>query len=72
MDEDAFWELIERSGREARTRKKRLAWLDDELSRRSAEEIADFDTRWDSVRNRACTWDYGSGGQVSYKPSQGS
>ncbi|MER6828348.1 DUF4240 domain-containing protein [Streptosporangium sp. NPDC000563] len=57
MDEDAFWELVDRSDRETDTRKKRLAWLDGELSRRSAEEIADFSMWWDSATSRLCTWD---------------
>ncbi|MER5648640.1 DUF4240 domain-containing protein [Streptosporangium sp. NPDC002524] len=57
MDEDAFWELIERSGRETGTRQERLAWLDDELSRCSAEEIVDFAMWWASATSRLCTWD---------------
>ncbi|MFI6795291.1 DUF4240 domain-containing protein [Streptosporangium canum] len=57
MDADAFWELIERSGREAGTKDGRLAWLDGELSRRSAEEIVGFQTWSTAVANRGCTWD---------------
>ncbi|MEU8381103.1 DUF4240 domain-containing protein [Streptosporangium sp. NPDC048865] len=57
MDENAFWELIERSGRETGTRKERLAWLDGELSRRPAEEIVDFSMWWESATGRLCTWD---------------
>lgn len=57
MDADAFWELIERSSRETDTRQERLAWLDDGLSRCSAEEIVDFAMWWDSETSRLCTWD---------------
>ncbi|GAA3441757.1 DUF4240 domain-containing protein [Planomonospora venezuelensis] len=57
MDVDAFWDLIERSGRESATRQERLAWLEGELSRRSAEEIVGFKAWWESVRSRLCTWD---------------
>ncbi|MFF5211400.1 DUF4240 domain-containing protein [Streptosporangium sp. NPDC000396] len=57
MDADAFWELIERSGREADTKDGRLAWLDGELSRCSAEEIVDFETWSTSAANQGCTWD---------------
>ncbi|MEV1246772.1 DUF4240 domain-containing protein [Nonomuraea sp. NPDC049750] len=42
MDVDEFWDLIERSGRETDTRKTRVAWLEDELSRRPVEEIIDL------------------------------
>ncbi|MGW3366108.1 DUF4240 domain-containing protein [Streptosporangium canum] len=57
MDADAFWALIERSGREAGTKDGRLAWLDGELSRCSAGEIVDFETWLTAVANRGCTWD---------------
>ncbi|MEV7013754.1 DUF4240 domain-containing protein [Streptosporangium sp. NPDC051022] len=57
MDVDAFWELVERSDRESGTRRERLAWLENELSRLPAEEIVDFKMWWCSVTGRLCTWD---------------
>ncbi|SNS87264.1 Protein of unknown function [Streptosporangium subroseum] len=57
MDADAFWEMIERSDRETGARQERLAWLDAELSLRSAEEIADFSMWWISATSRLCAWD---------------
>ncbi|MEZ7129256.1 DUF4240 domain-containing protein [Nonomuraea sp. AD125B] len=57
MDVDEFWDLIERSGRETDTRSTRVAWLVDELSRRPAEEIIDYDVWWTTTANRGCTID---------------
>ncbi|MET7326731.1 DUF4240 domain-containing protein [Nonomuraea sp. NPDC005650] len=42
MDMDEFWNLIERSARETDGREERLRWLEEQLARRSAEEIIDF------------------------------
>ncbi|MEU7741722.1 DUF4240 domain-containing protein [Nonomuraea sp. NPDC049158] len=57
MDVDEFWDLIERSGRETDTRKTRVTWLEDELSRRPVEEIIDYDSWWTITHNRGCTID---------------
>ncbi|MEV0148135.1 MULTISPECIES: DUF4240 domain-containing protein [unclassified Nonomuraea] len=57
MDIDGFWELVERSARETGTRQARVAWLEDQLSGLSAEEIVDFDVWFTVCANRACSWD---------------
>jgi hypothetical protein len=57
MDVDRFWELIERSGGETKTREERLAWLEDELCRRPAEEIVDYYVLWKATQDRGCTMD---------------
>ncbi|MEU8248249.1 DUF4240 domain-containing protein [Nonomuraea sp. NPDC048916] len=57
MDVDEFWDLIERSGRETDTRRTRVAWLADELSRRPVEEIIDYHIWWTTTQNRGCTID---------------
>ncbi|MEO3886246.1 DUF4240 domain-containing protein [Nonomuraea sp. B5E05] len=57
MDLDEFWDLIERSGRETGTRRKRLEWLEGELSRRPVEEIVDYEVWWKTTHDRGCTVD---------------
>ncbi|GAA3242334.1 DUF4240 domain-containing protein [Nonomuraea helvata] len=57
MDVDEFWDLIERSGRETDTRRTRVAWLVDDLSRRPVEEIIDYHIWWTTTQNRGCTVD---------------
>ncbi|MEV7801383.1 DUF4240 domain-containing protein [Microbispora sp. NPDC088329] len=57
MHEDRFWELIERSGRETRSRKERLAWLNTWLCQLSADEIIDYHMWWERNANRGCTCD---------------
>ncbi|MFD1934877.1 MULTISPECIES: DUF4240 domain-containing protein [Nonomuraea] len=57
MDIDGFWVLIEESGRAAKTKKKRLAWLDAHLRERTAEEIVDFQMWLDVVQTQAATWE---------------
>ncbi|GAA0982473.1 hypothetical protein GCM10009555_052470 [Acrocarpospora macrocephala] len=57
MDIEGFWDLIERSSREAASRKERLAWLEGELCRRSVEEIVDYQACWDVTANRGCRFD---------------
>ncbi|MFF0862991.1 DUF4240 domain-containing protein [Nonomuraea sp. NPDC003560] len=57
MDVDGFWELIERSGRAAETKDARLAWLLEELSGRSPEELIDYQCLWTGVQARGCTMD---------------
>lgn len=57
VDEDRFWELIERSGRETRSRKKRLAWLKAQLCRLPVDEIIDYHIWWELNANRGCTCD---------------
>ncbi|MGN9839245.1 DUF4240 domain-containing protein [Nonomuraea sp. H19] len=42
MDIDGFWNLIEQSARETEGKEARLRWLQEQLARRSAEEIIDF------------------------------
>jgi hypothetical protein len=42
MDADAFWELIERSRQETSDQDARLEWLLEQLTRRPAAEIVDF------------------------------
>ncbi|MEO3859205.1 DUF4240 domain-containing protein [Acrocarpospora sp. B8E8] len=61
MDIEGFWDLIERSGREAASRKERLAWLEGELCRRSVEEIVDYQACWDVTANRGCRFDLYAG-----------
>ncbi|TDD83395.1 DUF4240 domain-containing protein [Actinomadura rubrisoli] len=55
MDEDAFWELIERSRRHSPGPGARLAWLGDALAQRPLGEIADFQVRQDELRLRSDT-----------------
>ncbi|MEU8278126.1 DUF4240 domain-containing protein [Microbispora bryophytorum] len=57
MDEDRFWELIERSNRETRSRKERLAWLNTRLCQLSADEMIDYHMWWELNANRGCTCD---------------
>ncbi|YCK42256.1 DUF4240 domain-containing protein [Actinomadura sp. ATCC 39365] len=57
MDIDGFWELIERSGRAAGTKDARLAWMLEELSGRSPEELIDYQCQWTGVQARGCTMD---------------
>ncbi|MBD3143180.1 DUF4240 domain-containing protein [Microbispora bryophytorum] len=57
MDEDRFWELIERSDRETRSRKERLAWLNTRLCQLSADEIIDYHMWWELNANRGYTCD---------------
>ncbi|MEU1721853.1 DUF4240 domain-containing protein [Nonomuraea sp. NPDC005692] len=57
MDIDGFWELIERSGRAAGTKDARLAWMLEELSGRSPEELIDYQCQWTVVQARGCTMD---------------
>ncbi|MEV0591153.1 DUF4240 domain-containing protein [Nonomuraea cavernae] len=57
MDIDGFWDLIERSDRETDTRETRLAWLEDELARRSVEEVVDYYAWWKITQGRGCTTD---------------
>ncbi|MEW1842866.1 DUF4240 domain-containing protein [Nonomuraea angiospora] len=57
MDIDGFWELIERSARETDTRKARLAWLENELSQRSVEDIVGYYAGWKIAQSRGCTID---------------
>jgi hypothetical protein len=57
MDADAFWTLIERSGRETGTKKARLAWLDRQLNTLSADDIIDFQMWTDICQYRSNTWE---------------
>jgi hypothetical protein len=57
VDIDSFWELIEECRRQGRGRDGRLAWLRDELSRRSLAEVVQFQVRLDEVTHEAFTWD---------------
>lgn len=57
VDIDGFWELVERSARETETRQARVAWLKDQLSGLSAEEVVDFKALFTVCANRACSWD---------------
>ncbi|MFE2585102.1 DUF4240 domain-containing protein [Streptomyces sp. NPDC059378] len=57
MDIDSFWELIEECRHQAQSPDERLAWLRDELSRRSSAEVVQFQVRLDEETHRAFTWD---------------
>ncbi|MFG1860422.1 DUF4240 domain-containing protein [Microbispora bryophytorum] len=57
MDEDRFWELIERSGRETRSRMERLVWLNTQLCQLPVDEIIDYHMWWELNANRGCTCD---------------
>ncbi|MEV4835748.1 DUF4240 domain-containing protein [Nonomuraea sp. NPDC049486] len=57
MDVDEYWGLVERSGRETRTKEDRAGWLVERLSELSVEEILDYDAWHTRAENRACTWD---------------
>lgn len=57
MDIDGFWELVERSARETDDRPGRVAWLQEQLSGLSAEEIVDYHVWFTVCANRACSWD---------------
>ncbi|MFI6298843.1 DUF4240 domain-containing protein [Nonomuraea sp. NPDC050790] len=57
MDEETFWNLIERSGQRGGSERDRVEWLTEELSRLPAEAIADYCVWWKVTQNRAGTWD---------------
>ncbi|MFI6920863.1 DUF4240 domain-containing protein [Nonomuraea spiralis] len=57
MDVDGFWALVERSAQETVTKEERVAWLEERLSRLTAEEIVDYEAWFTLCANRACTWD---------------
>ncbi|MFI7452195.1 DUF4240 domain-containing protein [Nonomuraea sp. NPDC049714] len=57
MDEDAFWVLIEQSGRESDTKKARLQWLEERLSGLSVDDIIDFQKWFNICEYRSNTWD---------------
>ncbi|GAB3158369.1 DUF4240 domain-containing protein [Microbispora hainanensis] len=57
VDEDRFWELIERAGRETPSRKERLAWLKAQLCQLPVDEIIDYHMWWELNANRSCTCD---------------
>lgn len=57
MKIEEFWELIERSGREARGETARTAWLEAALVRKQPTEIADFQVFLDRVHKQVDTYD---------------
>jgi hypothetical protein len=57
MDENAFWALIEQSGRERSTKKARLEWLDERLGGFSVDDIIDFQKWLDICEYRSNVWD---------------
>ncbi|MFE6887965.1 DUF4240 domain-containing protein [Streptomyces sp. NPDC057694] len=57
MNVDSFWGLVETCRRQAEGRDARLAWLRDELSRRSQMEIVEFQLRLDQVTRQAFHWE---------------
>lgn len=57
VDIDAFWELIERSGREHSSRDARVEWLESELSRKPLGEIVDYQILYETTRSWGHTWD---------------
>ncbi|MFG3530121.1 DUF4240 domain-containing protein [Streptomyces sp. NPDC047917] len=57
MNVESFWELMETCRRESEGRDARLAWLRDELSRRSQMEIVEFQLRLDQVTRQTFHWD---------------
>jgi hypothetical protein len=56
MDEDEFWELIERSRSATGDPWARLRWLQGQLAQRPESEIVDFQVWIDHLRRRADTW----------------
>ncbi|MFI6298840.1 DUF4240 domain-containing protein [Nonomuraea sp. NPDC050790] len=56
MDVDEFWFLIERSAGETTAKEQRLNWLHDQLVRRPAEEIIDFEAWMVTARRKIDTW----------------
>lgn len=57
MDEQVFWELIERSGGEAPATGEHAARLVELLSRRSVAEVIAFDQHFEGCLNRSYRWD---------------
>ncbi|MFI6316889.1 DUF4240 domain-containing protein [Nonomuraea sp. NPDC050556] len=57
MDVEGFWELVESSARETTSRKERVGWLEERLSRLPVKEVVDYQAWFTLCANRACTWD---------------
>ncbi|MEY9835637.1 DUF4240 domain-containing protein [Streptacidiphilus sp. EB103A] len=57
MNVETFWELIELCRRQAKGRNARLAWLRTDLSRRTQEEIVEFQLCLDQLTRQAFTWE---------------
>ncbi|MFJ4884162.1 DUF4240 domain-containing protein [Streptomyces sp. NPDC088731] len=55
--EKAVWELVETCRRQSEGRDARLAWLRNELSRRSQMEIVEFQLRLDEATRQTFRWD---------------
>ncbi|MFF8883858.1 DUF4240 domain-containing protein [Streptomyces flaveolus] len=57
MNVESFWGLMETCRRQAEGRDARLAWMRNELSRRSQMEIVEFQLRLDQVTRQTFHWD---------------
>ncbi|MFE4056270.1 DUF4240 domain-containing protein [Streptomyces sp. NPDC059096] len=57
MDIDSFWKIIEECREKAHDGAERLAWLKDELTRRSVKEIVGFQVCLERLCEQAFTWD---------------
>jgi hypothetical protein len=56
MDQDAFWELIDRSREHSPSPEARVAWLRDALARRPLADVAGFQICQDRTRLRSDTY----------------
>ncbi|MFD4613113.1 DUF4240 domain-containing protein [Streptomyces sp. NPDC058451] len=57
MNVESFWELMEACRQQSEGRDARLAWLRNELSRRSQVEIVEFQLCLDQVTRQTFHWD---------------
>ncbi|MEU9321800.1 DUF4240 domain-containing protein [Streptomyces sp. NPDC048295] len=60
MNLEKFWELVETCRRQTGGRDARLAWIREDLSLRSLEEIVEFQMCLDQVTHQAFTWELGA------------
>lgn len=56
MDQDAFWELVDRSREHSPSPEARVAWLQDALARRPLADVAGFQICQDRTRLRSDTY----------------
>ncbi|NBE95213.1 MULTISPECIES: DUF4240 domain-containing protein [unclassified Nonomuraea] len=57
LNRDNFWALIEGASNQESSQASRLYWLQEQLSRRTVDEIIDFHALLIDMRNQAHTWD---------------
>ncbi|GAA0915806.1 DUF4240 domain-containing protein [Nonomuraea longicatena] len=69
MDVDAFWALIEQSGRETSTKRSRREWLENQLGGRPADDIIDFQKWLTLCEYQGNTWDVWGAGTAAFLTS---